>query len=110
MIRTKDGDLSLDSQGIVYRAFALHSPPRVDHWPWTRVRRVAIEDGGRRADRENLAFGLVGLLFRQARTLIVVSLDDEDVTFETKQPLAQVRAAARRLLDDVQEAHGKVLI
>src|SRR4051812_29141022 len=90
IIKTADGDLALQAQGVTFKPFALHGKAEAQTWQWSQVRRVAMEDGGRRVDRENLAFGLIGALFRSSRVTVVLSLDDQDLVFTTKQDLAEV--------------------
>lgn len=110
MVPVTDGDLVLDGEGVTYQPFVLHGSAHAETWPWPTVRRVAVEDGGHRHDRVHLAFGFLGLLFRSARATIVVSLDDEDRMFETKRPIAELRAGIRRLHDDNPELQAKLLI
>lgn len=110
MVPVTDGDLAVDRNGVTYKPFTLHGSARVQTWPWPSIRRVAVEDGGRKHDRVNLAFGFLGLLFRSARVTIVVSLSDRDVIFETKQPIAELRAEVRRLHDDNPALRDKLLI
>lgn len=110
MVPVADGDLAVDRNGVTYKPFTLHGSPRAETWPWSSVRRVAVEEGGRKIDRTGWAFGVFAPLFRSARVSIVVSLTDRDVIFETKQPIAELRAAVRRLHDDHPDLQDKLLI
>lgn len=103
LIHTDDGDLALDRNGVTFKPWVLHGQPEVQSWSWQEIRRVTVEDAGMGRDRWVWAFGLLGFLVRSRRCVVVVSTEGEDLTFETKQPIAQVRAGARRLADDVPD-------
>lgn len=102
VLKTGPGDLVLTQDGATYRPYTLHgSPPAGEFWPWPKVRRLIVADGGRQVDRENLAFGFIGLLARRPRTSVTVSLADLDREFIVRQPLPAVRAAVLRLRDEL---------
>lgn len=111
MVRTPEGDLAVDASGVTFKPYALHGKAAAKTWGWGEVRRVAVEDGGRGTDRAVVGgLPLWGLLYRPKRAVVVVSVEDEDLSFVTRQPLVELRAAARRVLDDVPAAQGKVLV
>lgn len=110
MVPVTDGDLAVDHNGVTYKPFTLYGAAGAETWPWPSIRRVAIEDGGRKIDRANWAFGIFSPLFRSARVSIVVSLSERDMIFETKRPIAELRADVRRLHDDHPDLRDKLLV
>jgi Protein of unknown function (DUF2510) len=81
-------------------------------YPWDQVRQISFDDPGRTKANVGAiaAFGVLGMASRQAFTLITVSTDHEELHFENGQPIGQWRAAARRIVETVPAAAGRIYV
>jgi hypothetical protein len=81
-------------------------------YTWDQIRRISFEDPGRtKASGPMLAlFGLWGLASRRAFTLIIVSTQDEELLFDNDSPVGVWKASAKRIVDDVPAAGGKIYV
>jgi predicted phosphoribosyltransferase len=112
MIRTIDADIAITRDGVIRKGAAMHGDAEITTWRWDEVRRITVVDGGRATDRTMTAgLGVLGLLFRPKRVHVVMSpVVGDDVVWQTRRPVHEVRSEARRLLDDVPAAAGKIVV